>query len=454
MNIVSEYLRVNPKGNVAVIDKDEPGGICLTRACIPTKILLHHADLVKNIRKANDFGIRAEIREVNFRWIMDRMRKIVREDISSIERGLNDSDQIDYLRGIAGFEKPYTLKVGDVKMTSDKILLCTGSKPLIPKLRGLEEAGYLTSDSILKMDSLPESMLIVGGGYVGGEYGYFLSQMGCDITIIGRNPQFLPQEEPEVSHTVRKKLSEDMQIYTGYEVMEVQKSNGSKIVIAKDSEGNIKKFEGEEILMAVGRASNSDILHPEKGGIETDERGWIKVNEYLETSMKGVYAFGDANGKFLFKHVANYESSIVFKNAILNRKEKVDYSKVPHAIFTNPEIAGVGLKEREAIKKYGRILIGYYPYEYTGKGVAMGSKNYFTKVILREDGRIVGASIVGDFASILIHEIVALMNLNASVFEYDAMHIHPSLSEVVERALYNIMSLEEYNELKKDVMGA
>ena len=215
-----------------------------------------------------------------------------------------------------------------------------------------------------------------------------------------------------------------------------------------------KKLEvtADEILIATGRVPLSDLLHPEKGGIKTDQRGWIVVNEYLETSQPNVWALGDANGKYPFKHVANHESVIVYYNAVLKRKVKVDYHAVPHAVFTYPEIASVGLREKDAIEKYGedKLLIGFYRYEDTAKGEAMDAKDYFVKVIVEQGTmKIVGAHIIGPYASVLIHEIIPLMYTAEQSPKpiLDSMHIHPALSEVVDRAFRSLMPPEHYHHL-------
>ena len=205
-------------------------------------------------------------------------------------------------------------------------------------------------------------------------------------------------------------------------------------------------------MIATGRSPLSDILNPEKAGIKTDKKGWITVNEYLETSQKNIWALGDANGNYPFKHVANYEATIVYYNAVLKQKVKVDYHAVPHAVFTYPEIASVGLKEKEAISKYGseKLLIGFYRYEDTAKGEAMEAKNYFVKVIVeRNTLKILGAHIIGPSASILIHEIIPLMNTREQKLTpiIDGMHIHPALSEVVERAFRSLLPPEHYHHL-------
>ncbi len=271
--------------------------------------------------------------------------------------------------------------------------------------------------------------------------------MGSKVTIVGRNPRILPTEEPEISELLKREMMNYMDIYTGYEVVEASRRGERKRIHAVHRKtGDTIEVDADEILVAAGRRSNSDITKPEKTGVETDAKGWIKTNEYLETSKENIWAFGDANGKYLFKHVANHESEIVFYNAFLGRRIPVDYHAVPHAIFTYPEVASVGMKQEEAQKKHD-ILVGYYKYENTGKGDAMRVKDYFVKVIVEKDTyRILGAHIIGPHASILIQEIINLM------YTYDmsaipllrAMHIHPALSEVVQRAFFSLREPEAW----------
>jgi mycothione reductase len=451
MNIVGPMINANHDMKIAVIDKDDPGGICLTRGCIPSKLLLYSAELIREVGTAGKFGIDVEIKSINFKKVMERMRDHISKDIEMIRDGLSSDDIIDYYPEIAQFIAPYTLKVGSETIKSSMIFLCTGSKTLVPTVKGLDEVQYLTSDTVLKLTELPESIAIIGGGYIAAEYGHFFSAMGSKVTIIGRNPQFIPEEEPEVSALAKKVMSEFLDLITNHEVIEVQKSaDGMKKVIAKDrSSGKGVSVEAEEIFIATGRGPNSDILHPEKGMIETDSKGWIVVNEYLETSQPNIWAFGDANGKYLFKHVGNYESSIVYYNAILHKNIKVDYHAVPHAVFSYPEMASVGLREKEAIEMYGddKVLIGIKRYEDTAKGMAMDAKDYFVKVIVEAGtSKILGAHIIGPHASILIHQIIPLMytpEQSATPIIY-GMDIHPSLSEVVTRAFYSLMPVAHY----------
>jgi mycothione reductase len=454
MSVVEAMISENPTVRVAVIDKDEPGGICLTRGCIPSKLLLYPAELIRTIEKAGTFGIDSEIKSVNFKAVMERMRNIIHRDINKIRQGLSESKHLDYYPEAAEFVAPYTLKVGNETITAKMIILGTGSKPAVPPIEGIEKTGYFTSDTILAINELPKSIIIVGGGYIAAEYGHFLSSMGAEVTIVGRNPQFIPEEEPEVSALAKRELEKHVTIVTDHEVREAKvTSKGKKLLVAVNRKTR-KKLEvtADELLIATGRASLSDVLHPEKGGIKTDKRGWIVVDEYLQTSQPNVWALGDANGKYPFKHVANYEALVVYNNAVLGQKVKADYHAVPHAVFTYPEIASVGLGEKEAIENMGEdtLLIGFFRYEDTAKGEAIDAKDFFVKVIVERDGmKILGAHIIGPQASVLIHEIIPMMYTRdqSSIPLRDSMHIHPALSEVVERAFRSLMPPEHYHHI-------
>jgi dihydrolipoamide dehydrogenase len=457
MNYVNLIMQQYPEMKVAIIDKDKPGGICLTRGCIPSKMLLYPAELVREIGKADRFGIHAEIRSIDFKFVMDRMRSSIDEDIEMIHEGLSSDPKLDYYEDIVEFIEPYVLKVGEEHITSKMIFLSIGSKPMIPPVKGLDEISYLTSDTVLELTTLPENLAIIGGGYIAAEYSHFFSAMGSKVTIIGRSPRIVDNEEPEISELARKKMAQYVDIITGHEVSEIQSSGEQKKIIAKDrNSGDEMEILVDEVLVATGRSPNTDILHPEIGGVETDERGWIKVNDHLETTSSNVWAFGDANGHYLFKHVGNYESTLVYQNAVLKEDIKTDYHTVPYAIFSYPEMAGVGIGEAAAIEQYGKdnISIGFHRFEDTGKGMAMDLDSYFVKVILGDSGRtLLGAHIIGPQASVLIHQLITVMNTPGSNIGpiVNGMDIHPSLSEVVKRALYSRMSVEEYHSVLKSL---
>jgi len=422
----------------ALVESGPMGGTCLNRGCIPSKMLIYPADVIAAIREAQELGITAAISWVDFRQIMKRMRELVREDSGNQARGVEATPEITWFKDVGWFVSDYTMEVGGHEIRAEKIFIVSGAKPGIPPIAGIKNVNYLTSDTVLELEAQPKSMVIIGGGYIAAEYGHFFSAMGTEVTIVQRNPKFLPAEEPEVSELLKEEMAKRMAIFTNYEAVEVTGKKGVKTLRAKSRvDGSFKEFSGEALLVAAGRVPNSDVLKPQKTGVELDERGYIKVNEYLETGKKNIWAFGDALGKHMFKHVANYEAEIAWHNAVHDHKMEMDYSAVPHAVFTHPQVASVGLKEEEAKKMGYRILVGKAFYRDTAQGAAMGYPKGFVKVIVEhETGKILGGHIVGPHASILIQEVVNAMAFGDKTFEpiVRAMHIHPAMPEVVQRA--------------------
>ncbi len=446
MNIVSEVFSLNPNYRVAVIENENVGGICLTRGCIPSKMLLYPAEVIHETKRLGIFGIDTEIKKINLNQVITRVRESIMHESKTIEANLKAFPKIDLYQTTGEFVEDYTVKVGDEVIKGDKILLCIGSRPLIPPIKGLKEVGYITNKDILNLKSQPGSLAIIGGGYIAAEFGFFFNMMGTKVTIIEMLPRLVSTEEPEISDLLKRDFEKQgITVMTNYKAVEVTKKNGKKIIVAENTEtGDTVEVAADEILVAAGRKSNADITRVEKTGVKTDKKGWIIVNDYFETTKPNIWACGDALGRYMFKHVANYESQLVFYNAFLGKKIKPDYHAVPHAIFTYPEIASVGMKQEEAMKKHD-ILVGYYPYEHTAKGEAMALKDYFVKVIVeKETYRILGAHIIGPHASILLQEIINLMYTREqnAVPIFEGMHIHPALSEVVERAFFSLQEPE------------
>ena len=275
------------------------------------------------------------------------------------------------------------------------------------------------------------------------EYGHFFADIGTKTTVLQRPPRVLPEEEPEISMLLKAEMQQKMEIFTGYEALEVKQEGTTKTVIGRNSmDGSLKDFSAEAVMIATGRVSNADILKPEKTGVQLDEHNFIKVDEYLQTRKKGIWAFGDSIGIQMFKHVANYEAGVAWHNALHDHKVKIDFSAAPHAVFTHPQIASVGLTQEQAKAKVGSILVGHALYRDTAMGAAMGFPGGFVKVIVdRQTGKILGGHIIGPEASILIQEIVNAMVSNEGSFEpiAQAMHIHPAMCEVVQNAFGSLM---------------
>jgi mycothione reductase len=431
---------------VALVDKGPTGGTCLNNGCIPSKILIYPADVIRSIQDAKAVGVHARIDEIDFQKIMSRMHEVVDKARDHLEEAIKTKENLTYFREKAEFIGDYVLKVGDKTITAPKIVISTGARPMVPRIPGLLDAGYLDNVSLLGLKTPPRSLIIIGAGYIGCEFGHFFSAMGTNVTIIGRGPLVLKGEDPDAAKMVQKVLSLNIKVMTGHEVVRVSRKGEKKVVFAKSmKDKKIYEFEADEILLAAGRRSNSDLLHPEKTGIETDEHGWIKVNEYLETSKKDIWAVGDAIGKHMFRHTANYESKIVSNNLLitnkLNDREAADYHAVPYAIFTHPQVAGVGMKVEEAMNSGRNVLVGCARYMDVAKGVAMAEEHGFAKVILEEDtGRILGATVVGPMASELVQQVVFLMNTEYQdlVPVIKSQVIHPTINEVLVHAFSNL----------------
>jgi len=428
---------------VALVDKGPLiGGTCLNWGCIPSKMLIYTADRIVEIEEAKKLGIETEIANIDFHTIMERMRESRQKDQNQIRKGIKQSKNLDFYEGEAFFVEDYVLEVNSEKIKGEKVFIASGSRPFIPLIKGLENVDYLTNESALELDERPDSLIIIGGGYIAVEFGHFFAAMGTRVTIIEMAERLVLSEEPEISEVLSKALGRRRKIQTNTLVEEVKKTNHGVIVIAKDlSTKKRKKFTASRIMVAVGRISNADRLKVENTHIETDKRGFIRTDKYLETSRKNIFAIGDANGQQMFRHMANREAEIAVQNAFDESKIEVYYNIVPHAVYSHPQIASVGMSEAKASEDH-HILIGRTRYYDVAKGQAMIEKEGFAKIIAdKHTGQILGFHIVGPYAPELVQEVVNAMTSSGGAEEISqGIHIHPALSELIQ---YTVSNLEE-----------
>jgi len=433
-NVISSRLKV------ALIEKRKLGGTCLNFGCVPSKILIYPATLAVQINYAKKFGIRAKISDMDFRSVMNRMRRAVKSGRSSIEEAVRDSRNLDFYHEEFRFSDKYTLRSGSTQIKGRKIFIATGSRPAIPPIGGIRDINYLTNESLLDLRKKPKDMIILGGGYIGCEYAHFFSALGTKVTVIERGNRLIPQSEPEISELLEKLLRERMTIHTRAEALSVRKTpKGCALTFRNGSKGRKKQITAEELLVAVGRRSNADLLSLEHGGIKTNKAGYVIVNDFLETNLKNVWALGDAIGRQMFTHAGDKEAEIAWHNANRRKKIKMDFDTVPGVVFTYPEIASVGLTEEQARKRF-RVLIGRANYSDIVQGDAMMEKEGFAKAIVdKRTRRILGFHIIGPYASHIIQE-VANVVANRSTVEYitDSMHTFPTLSELIPETLSNL----------------
>ena len=431
---------INKGLRVALVDKDPLGGTCLNRGCIPSKMIIYPADVVQETIRAVALGVKATIDEIDFKAIMGRMHESVDHDRHHMEESVAKVPNLTYFPVQSEFVGDHKMSVGEATIEAKDIFLVSGARPEIPPIKGIEDVPYLTYRNVFDLEVPPRSMVIAGGGYISCELAHFFSTLGVEVTIVSRSPTLLRHTEPEIGATITGALNTRMSILTSTEVKSVTEMRGMKAVTVGDAKGE-KIIEAESLLIASGLRGNADILKVEKTGVKADERGYITVNEFCETSKPRIWAFGDATGKAMFKHVANKEAELVWHAYNNGHRQTLDYDKVPYAVFTCPEVAGVGLTEEEVVKRHLKYLVSVYPFSDTAYGDAMGDKEGFVKMLVEEETyKILGCHIVGSQAPLLIHEVIVAMNAgDGSVYPLlDSMHIHPSLSEVVQRCVWRL----------------
>ena len=425
---------------VALVDKGPLGGTCLNLGCVPSKMLIYAADRIVEIQEAKKLGIVAEIKSIDFGSIMGRMRKSRLESQAYIRKGITEPEKLDFYEREGHFVEGYSMEIDGEKIRGKKIFIASGSRPVIPPIKSLDSIDYLTNENALELTQRPDSLVIIGGGYVAVEYAHFFAAMGTKVTMLEMLSRIAQSEEPEISELLGKEMKKRMDIYTNTQVEEIKKDGKGIIAVARDkATAKQMEFPAQRIMVAVGRRSNADLLKVENTGVELDKRGFIKVDDYLETTKKGIFAVGDANGQQMFTHVANREASVAWHNSTRKTKIKMDYSAAPHAVYSHPQIASVGLTEENARKDY-QILVGRAKYSDTAKGEAMMEEEGFAKALVDEhSGRILGFHIIGPYAPELIQEVINAMATGGGVHSInEGMHIHPAMPELILRTFENL----------------
>jgi len=421
----------NARGDkVALIEPGPLGGTCLNRGCIPSKMLIHRAELLSDIRESEKFGIEASVEGISFQQIVEEVNKTVESDAEAIESGVENAEDYDLYRSEASFVEDKVVEVDGQQLKADKIVVAAGTRPFIPPVEGIDQVEYLTSKDALQLEEKPDSMVIVGGGYIAAEMAFFFHEMGVEVTVVERGDALLKRTDKDISEKFTEIAEERYNVVLGASAKEIRQED--RKIVELDN-GDI--IETDQILMATGRRPNTDKLDLEENtSVELDERGFIKANEYLETSVRDVYALGDIAGNFMFKHSANLEAEYVYKN-LLGMEVEADYTAMPHAVFTYPQIAGVGKTEQDLEKEGIEYSKSVYQYENTGMGMALKEEDGFVKVLASKDGEILGVHIIGHEASTLVHEVLPVMRNNGTVEDIKkTIHIHPALNEVVGRA--------------------
>lgn len=422
--------------SVAVVEKGRLGGTCLNRGCIPSKLLIHRADIAEQITDSERFGIDASLDGVHFSDITQEVNETVHEDSTNIEEAIRESDKMTLYDETCRFVDDRTVEVGGEHIAGKKVLVAAGARPAEPPIDGLESVDYLTSKEALALDEQPDRLVIIGGGYISAELGHFYGALGTAVTIIGRSDMLVKNEDKDVREAFTEAFAEKHRVHTGFEAESVSSSNGQITVEARNEDGDKITAEGDELLVATGRRPNTDTLNVEAAGIETDENGFVETNEYLETTAENVWALGDIAGNYMFKHSANLEAQYVYRNILGEKRYEVDYTGMGHAIFSSPQIAAAGRTEEELARDGIEYVVGRKAYEDVAMGKAFKERDGFVKVLVdSNDQTILGCHVLGPEASTLIHEVMVAMRSRGTASDVrSTIHIHPALNEVIRDA--------------------
>ena len=422
--------------SVAIIEEGPFGGTCLNRGCIPSKILIHCADVMDTIKSAHIFGIKATVQGIDWQAIIARAVDEVDADARAIEEGNTQADDITVFKGRGRFVGPRTLEVNGEEVSADTVVIAAGTRPMVPDILGLGSVPYITSDQALRLPEQPRRLAILGGGYIAAEMAHFFGALGTEVTLIQRGPWLIRAEDDDVARRFTEVYQRKINLLLNTQISRVD-SRGQEVVLQVTSEGSTAVVVADGLLVATGRVPNTDSLNVAATGVEVDERGFVKTDEFLETNVPGIWALGDIVGKYLLKHSANLEAAYAGNN-IFNPHNKVavDYNAMPHAIFASPQVAGVGLTEREAREQGIDYAVASYDYSDTAYGSSIEDRDGFVKVLAeRGSGEILGAHIIGTDASMLIQEVVNAMRAGLNVRGItQSIYVHPALPEVVQRA--------------------
>jgi mycothione reductase len=430
---------------IAMVEAGRFGGTCLNVGCIPSKMYVYPAGLARTPEQARRLGVDLEL--VGTRWpdIRDRIFRRIDHDSAAGRTYRLESDNVTVFDRRCHFVDTLELAVGPETITADQFVVAAGSRPVIPEVTGLQSVPYHTSDTIMRLAELPDRMVILGGGYVAAEFAHVFSALGTAVTVVNRSDRLLRQEDDEIATRFTEELSRQVDVRLDTTLAAVEPGENGAVRTVLDGPGGPSEMVTDVLLVAVGRVPNGDTLNLAAAGIETDDKGRIVVDEYQCTTAGGIFALGDVSTHFPLKHVANEEARTVQHN-VLNPTAMIatDHRFVPHAVFSEPQIAAVGITESEAKERGIDFRVGRNDYGETAYGWAMEDSGHFVKVIADAgSGLLVGAHLIGPQASSLIQPLVQAMSFGQRPIDVarGQYWIHPAMAEVVENALLDLGQL-------------
>ena len=426
--------RFNDAGKtVAIIERKHVGGTCVNTGCKPTKTLVASAYAAHLARRGADYGVvLGGPVKIDMKAVMRRSHQVTLDSRHGNESWLEGMPNCTLIRGHARFESRSSVRVGDELLTAPQIFLNVGGRAAIPDFPGIGDVPYMTNSDIVLLDRVPEHLIIVGGSYIGLEFAQMYRRFGAKVTIVEKGPRLIGREDEEISDAVRGILeAEGIGIRTGAECIRLRK-DGERVAVGVNCTEGAPEVVGSDILLAVGRRPNTDDLGLDKAGVETDARGYVKVDDRLATNVDGIWAMGDCNGKGAFTHTAYNDFEIIAANLFDGEDRKVSDRLLGYALYIDPPLGRVGMSEAEARKAGKKVLVGRRPMTQVGRAVEKGETQGFMKIVADAGTRrILGAAILGTGGDESIHGVLDMMNAGAT---FDALRwavpIHPTVSEL------------------------
>lgn len=436
--LVTSYIAAALEAEVTLIERHKMGGDCLNTGCVPSKALIRSAKFLAHVGRAKEFGIASARADFDFAQVMERVQRVIKtvEPHDSVERYA--ALGVECIHGEARIRTPYSVEVNGRVLTTRNIVLATGARPLVPKLPGIENVGYLTSDTVWSLRERPARLLVLGGGPIGSELAQAFSRLGSRVTLVERGPALLKREDPEIAEMVMARFrAEGIDLRLGHKAKEFVTENGEKHLVC-EYQGREECIGFDQVLIALGRVANVDGYGLEELGIHVTERGTVEVNEFLQTRYPNIFACGDVVGPFQFTHAAAHQAWYATVNALFGRLKrfKVDYSVIPWATFTDPEVARVGINEKDAKARSIPYEVTTYGIDDLDRAIADEEAHGVVKVLtVPGKDKILGVTIVGEHAGDLIAEYVLAMRRRIGLNQIlGTVHIYPTMAEANKHA--------------------
>lgn len=426
-----------------VIEKDEPGGVCLNWGCIPSKSLIHQAEQFESLKEMEAVGVQVDRESLDYAKVQAKSRQAVKALTGGV-RGLLKKNKVDLVKGTATIAAKGVVKVdGSKEISSKNIIIATGSKSMTIPGFECDEKQVLSSDGILAMTKLPSSLIILGAGAIGCEFAFVMNAFGVKVTLVEMVEHILPTEDFEAAQVLDQSFKKHgIEVLAGYRAKTLKKAKGGVTVVVESEKSGTRELKADKALVVFGRVPITAAIGLDKVGVKTDKRGYIPVGDYCETNVKGIFAIGDVTSTPALAHVASKEGEIAVEFIAGHKPaaRNVDPDLVPSAIYCEPQVAGIGLREDQAKRDGVKYKKSVFPYRGAGKTVAVGKTDGLVKVLTDPDtGELLGAHIVGHNATELIHELLLAKSSELLPDDIaDMIHAHPTISEALMEALRGV----------------